>query len=58
MLRCRLLLCLLLLLHRDAFLQSEHVWIFCCNQIDNGIAPAVPATRNSLLTDARIAKVV
>src|SRR6476469_5684118 len=40
------------------FLQSEHVGIFFCDQVDNRIAPVAPAVQDSLLTDARIAKVV
>jgi hypothetical protein len=40
------------------FLQGEHIGIFFCDQIDNGVAPVAPGARNSLLADARIAKVV
>ena len=40
------------------FLQGEHIGIFFCDQIDHGIAPVAPVARNSLLANARIAKVV
>jgi len=40
------------------FLQGEHVGVFFCDQVDNGVAPLAPIVPNSLLSDARISKVV
>src|SRR4029079_10321137 len=40
------------------FLQSEHVRIFCRDQVDDGVTAVVPGARSELLTDMRMSNVV